>query len=277
MSARSITNYEFGELKILTMSHVKQIANMSFEMLMQLEGEIYRNVDGRKTLRFFLDDEGFFIKQHFGIGWGEIFKNLIQLKLPVLGARNEYLAINKLKALNIDTMDLVGFAQQGVNPAKIRSYLVTKELENTESLEDYCQYWGQRKPDFLEKQILIKKVAEIAKKMHENGVNHRDFYICHFLLKKTKTVSEDSILFLIDLHRAQIRKSVPNRWLLKDLAALYFSAINIGLTHQDLLRFIKWYRGDSLRNIMGQELSFWNKVKRKALLLNNMPESKKNR
>ena len=261
----------------MTTSQKTQIANMSFEMLMQLDGEIYRDVDGRKTLRFFVGGEGFFIKQHFGIGWGEIFKNLMQLKLPVLGARNEYLAIKKLKALDIDTMDLVDFAQRGVNPAKIKSYLVTRELDNTVSLEDYCQQWNQHKPDFLEKQILIKKVAEIAKKMHENGMNHRDLYICHFLMKKNARVTEDSVLFLIDLHRAQIRHSVPERWLVKDLAALYFSAINIGLTNQDLMRFIKWYRGDSLRNIMQQELEFWNQVERKALVLNSMPESKKKR
>jgi heptose I phosphotransferase len=259
------------------MSQIKQIENMSFEMRMQLGGEIYRDVDGRKTLRFFVDGGGFFIKQHFGIGWAEIFKNLIQLKLPVLGARNEYLAIKRLKALNIDTMDIVGFEQRGINPAKIESYLITRELENTVSLEDSCQEWNRCQPDFLEKQILIKKVAEIAKKMHENGVNHRDFYICHFLLKKTDKVTDSSFLFLIDLHRAQLRNRVPERWLLKDLAALYFSAMDIGLTKRDILRFIKWYRGSCLRSVMKQERIFWNKVEQKALVLNGMPESKKKR
>lgn len=251
---------------------------MSFEMIMRLDGEIFRNVDGRKTLRFFLDNEGFFIKQHFGIGWAEIFKNILQLKLPVLSAKNEYLAIRRLEALSIDTMEIVKYEKRGLNPARIESYLITKELDNTVSLEDYCEQWIRKKPDFLEKQILIKKVGIIAKKMHENGINHRDFYICHFLLKKTDNkIEENSLISLIDLHRAQLRDKVPERWLLKDLSALCFSAMNIGLTTRDFLRFIKWYRGNDLRNIMQQELAFWNRVEQKAAVLNNMPESKKKR
>ncbi len=42
---------------------------------------------------------------------------------------------------------------------------------------------------------------------------------------------------MIDLHRAQTREQTPKRWRNKDLAALYFSALDIGLTQRDKLRF----------------------------------------
>ena len=249
----------------------------TFEYFMSLQGDVFRDVDGRKTLRFFVDGDGFFIKQHFGIGWKEIFKNLVQLKVPVTGAKNEYKAIKNLKALHIDTMDVVGFSQQGFNPAHLKSFLITRELDNTISLEDYCENWPVHPPSFKEKQLLIRKVADIVKKMHESGMNHRDLYICHFLMKTTANVTDDCRLFLIDLHRAQIRRSVPERWLVKDLSALYFSAINIGLSKRDLLRFIKVYRGRTLRESFQRERTFWNKIEQKAEILNGMPESKKKR
>ncbi len=248
----------------------------TFDYFMKLKGEQYRNIDGRKTLRFYIGDNGYFIKQHFGIGWKEVFKNLSQLKLPVIGAKTEYNAINYLHTLGIDTMDIVGFSQKGINPAAIKSFLITKELNNTSSLEDYCANWTEQVPSFKEKQLLIRKVAVIVKKIHENGMNHRDLYICHFLLRKTtEEAEEDSRLFLIDLHKAQIREKVPERWLIKDLAALYFSSMHIGLTKRDFFRFIKVYSGQELRIVLSMEAVFWNKVARKACILDAMPESKK--
>lgn len=251
--------------------------NKPFEYFMNIQGEVYRDFDGRRTQRFFIENDGFFIKQHFGTGWKEIFKNLAQLKLPVIGAKTEYDAIKYLKKLQIDTMDVVAFGQQGINPAKLKSFLVTKELNDTVSLEDYCARWVNEAPLWKEKQVLLCKVVSIVKKMHESGMNHRDLYICHFLMKKDSNVIENCQLFVLDLHRAQLRDSVPERWLIKDLSALFFSAMHIGLTNRDFLRFIKIYRGQELRDIFNNEQLFWDKVKRKAYVLDGMPESKKNR
>ena len=249
----------------------------SFRFFMNIQGELYRNMNGRKTLRFYIGDEGFFIKQHFGIGWKEVFKNLSQLKLPVIGAKTEYNAIRYLHDIDIDTMEVVGFSQQGINPASLKSFLITKELDDTISLEDYCVNWATQPPIFAEKLLLLRKVAAIVKRMHENGMNHRDLYICHFLMrKKNEIAEEDSRLFLIDLHKAQLRKKVPERWLIKDLSALYFSAMHIGLNNRDFFRFIKMYRGQTLREIFKTEIEFWKKVERKAGILDAMPESKKN-
>ena len=57
--------------------------------------------------------------------------------------------------------------------------------------------------------------------MHRAGVNHRDCYICHFLLHTDRPIqASDLRLSVIDLHRAQVRDAVPRRWRDKDLAAL---------------------------------------------------------
>lgn len=78
------------------------------------------------------------------------------------------------------------------------------------SLEDYCANWATQPPKFKTKQMLIQRVAEMVRKMHRIGINHRDCYICHFLLHLPFTENlQDLKISVIDLHRAQLRSSVP--------------------------------------------------------------------
>ncbi|MNY62040.1 Lipopolysaccharide core heptose(I) kinase RfaP [compost metagenome] len=64
---------------------------------------------------------------------------------------------------------------------------------------------------------------------------------------------DDFKLSVIDLHRAQTRPTITSRWRNKDLAALYFSALDIGLTRRDKLRFLKGYFQQPLRQILSEE------------------------
>ena len=95
-----------------------------------------------------------------------------------------------------------------------------------------------------------------------HGVCHRDLYLCHFLLHKDG--GNFPKLSLIDLHRALLRKNLPKRWIIKDLAGLYYSAMGIGLSKRDLLRFIRQY------TILNEEMTyrvnrrFWKIVEAKA-------------
>jgi hypothetical protein len=108
-------------------------------------------------------------------------------------------------------------------------------------------------------------VAEIARTLHENGINHRDFYLCHFLLAMPITPPYHKLtLYIIDLHRAQIRAHTPKRWIIKDLAGLYFSSKDIGLTRRDLLRFMKEYRNKTVKEVLEKEAAFWQRVKQRG-------------
>ncbi len=237
----------------------------------QLEGEVFRALEARKTLRFSLQEQSYFIKIHRGVGWFEIIENLLRLRFPVLGAANEYLAIKKLEQLNVETMKIAGYANKGSNPATQQSFIITEDLSNTISLEDFCADWKQISPQFSLKQNLITRVAHISRTLHQNGVNHRDFYICHFLLDEASLSGEVSLsdgndsqqdlkISLIDLHRAQLRKHTPERWIVKDIASLYYSSMDIGLTQRDFFRFMKLYQQCSLRDCLTEYMDFWQKV-----------------
>ena len=234
-----------------------------FEKILNLQGEEYRNMDGRRTLRFEKNGRGYFAKLYSGIGWPRILKSLLSLRRPpVLSAANEWLAIKKLEELGVETMTLVGYGEQGTSPAHRQSFIITQELEQTESLEDFCHNWPEQAPDCRLKWALIRKLAQISRQLHENGINHRDYYLCHFLLDISSgrdNVSPNSLtLYLIDLHRVQFRRRLPQRWRLKDLAGLYFSSMEIGLTQRDLYRFIREYTQKPLRQIVNDEL--WRQV-----------------
>lgn len=229
--------------------------------------DVFRNREGRVTLRFSLGARSFFLKLHRGIGWGEIFKNLLQGRLPVTGARNEYRAVRALESLGVDTLSVAAYASRGLNPAARHSMIVTDDLVGTVSLEDYCADWAERPPSFRTRLKILLKVADTAGRMHRGGINHRDFYICHFHLDEATLETVCPRCHLIDLHRAQVRRRTPRRWQAKDLAGLYFSAMDCGLGRRDLLRFMSRYCPGGLRQALGPERSLWREVEDKALRL----------
>lgn len=233
--------------------------------LCALEGEVFKRIQNRRTFRVQRSGRGFFLKCHQGVGWGEIFKNLFSLRLPVLGAGNEWRAIHRLRELGVETMQPVAYGKEGWNPAGLRSLLVTEELHDCVSLEQYTDHWRREPPTPVEKRLLIRRLGTIARILHENGVNHRDFYICHFLIRLPWDGSDENLrLYLIDLHRVQCRRRTPRRWIIKDLGSLWFSAMELGLSRRDLLRFLQQYRQRPLREILSKERKFWRHVQQRA-------------
>ena len=88
----------------------------------------------------------FFLNLHTGIGWAEVFKNLLQLRLPVMSASNEYQAVLALQRAGVCTLTVGAYALAGWNPAVLRSMIVTAELTGTVTLEDYCANWAVEPP-----------------------------------------------------------------------------------------------------------------------------------
>lgn len=243
----------------------------AFEKVFALQGLVYRNFKGRKTLRFEHEGKGYFAKIHPGVGWGEIIRTLLHFKIPVLSARDEYEAIKALEKIGVQTMSIAGYGFRGRNPAKLESFIITEEIEDAISLEELALSKDTIPLAPRMKRAIIIKVAEIARLMHQNGVNHRDFYICHFLLSRSwlvrKGKADEPPLYVIDLHRTQVRQSIPLRWLKKDLAGLYFSSLDAGLTLRDRLRFISQYEGCSIKEVVMGRLVFWNKLDNMAAIL----------
>lgn len=238
-----------------------------FTLVTELEGEVYRAVANRRTLRFSAGGRAYFAKIHWGAGWTEILKNLITLRPPVVGARNEFEACRHLAACGVPAPPVAAFGERGWNPARRFSFVVCDALDGRESLEDLALRWQSQPPDPVTKRRLIESVAALAGAMHRAGVIHRDFYICHLLLDREAFDDDRVDLAIIDLHRARIWRRIPARWLRRDLAALLFSALELPLTRRDRLRFLRVYHGLPLREVLAQHGALWASVERRASTL----------
>jgi hypothetical protein len=244
-----------------------------FDDLWSTSGDIYRRGPGRRTLKFSAGGKDYFLKAHSGVGWREILKNLLYLRLPVVGARNEWDGIHRLRQLGIDTLSPSAYGTRGRNPATRKSLIITQALPPAVTLEDYCADWGGGPASgerLRVKRWLIVRLAHIARTLHCSGANHRDFYLCHFMMSLPeeggRAQLEAGHIYLIDLHRMQLRRNTPSRWVVKDIAGLYFSAMDAGLTARDCYRFLKHYSGGRcLRETLRDDSSFWRSVENRAI------------
>ena len=59
--------------------------------------------------------------------------------------------------------------------------------------------------------------------------------------------------------------NLPQRWIVKDVAGLYFSALHIGLNRQDFLRFVRRYSELPLRQCLQEQKHFWAQVQARAM------------
>ena len=215
-------------------------------------GRVHRDLPSRRTFEFEHAGARWFAKIHLGVGERELLKNLLVGRLPVFGAEAERAAIACLDAAGLPTLALAAFGMRSdLLPTRRRSFLVTRAIEHDETLDDRVRAVTLTP---RERRARIRALAALVRQMHDAGVNHRDLYLVHVLL----TIHG---LRLIDLHRAQVRSTVPRRWRAKDLAALAFSARATGrLSAADERRFVACYVSGPLR----VDAKFWREVERRA-------------
>jgi len=237
------------------LKHLPQ--NNLFEYFMQLQGKAFRDVPGRKTMQIQITGKSYFIKQHFGVGWGEIFKNWFTFKKPILGAMTEAKAIQRLNALDIPTTPLVAYGQHGGNPATMQSFVLTEDLGEIMQLDDW--FANSENMSSVFRLPLIKAIAQIAKKLHASGVCHRDFYLCHFVLKRAELEQGNLNLYLIDLHRMLQDQPPSGNAVMKDIAGLFFSAMQVGWNTDDFALFKQHY--------LAQSDVFWAQVEARSQVL----------
>jgi UDP-glucose:(heptosyl)LPS alpha-1,3-glucosyltransferase len=242
--------------------------------LLGVEGRVYRALANRCTLRFEWGGRGYFLKKHLGVGWREIAKNMASGKRPVVDASNEFAACERLRDAGVGTLTVAAFGSAGRNPARRRSLIVTDELCEHISLEDYCATWRERLPDRELRWRLIRAVAEIARAMHGAGVVHRDFYICHLLLDQVALAQGEIQLKVIDLHRARVRSRASEYWIKRDLAALLFSTLELQPSRSDQFRFVAAYTGQRPALALREQRTFWSSVQRRAERLQRKAQRK---
>lgn len=241
-----------AQFDLETWDHGKLIVNRTFAALLRrhdwttfdavwagtANAEVAKKLrTDRVTLRFTLSDgpveRAFYVKRHGPSAWIEYIKPLLRLTWPILGARNEWQALLDFHHADLPTMTPVAIGESGG-----QSFLITESLENCTKLSrlNPADESGVNSPVATRTQI-VTQVAEIARKMHQAGLHHQDFYLGHLLLSPTQPAK----IYVIDLGRVQKHKRLSRRWIVKDLAQLNFSATSASI--REHLLFMRVYLG----------------------------------
>lgn len=181
-----------------------------------------------------------YLKRHY---WP--LREKIRYLLPWLkreDAGNEWRNMVLLKELGFRTLTPVAFGTAAKFGVPVFSLTLTEEISGGERLDHYFgsnfapPLSGER---VKEKRALIRRLASLAAEFHGKGLNHQDFYLCHFLFRE-----RDGEIFIVDIQRLHRSGRISTHDRVKDLAQLYYSAERTGIfSRTDYVRFVKWYSG----------------------------------
>ncbi len=187
------------------------------------------------------------------------------LKANLLGskARNEWRITTIAADRGLRTVIPVAFGERRSGGILRGSYLLTAQLFNCVTLsEALFSPDGKLRANARTRRRLIVVLAELLKEMHNRGIYHRDLHPGNFLVEQLP--SGESQIYLLDLHRASVCRSLSLRRRIKSLAQFNMFA-TISLSNSERLLFFNSYFG---------KVKKWQKEKR--ILLKTMDDKTRN-
>jgi heptose I phosphotransferase len=186
---------------------------------------------------------GMYLKKHRRrTWWTRLWAKLGLAPRPGAG-RVEARNARALAACGIPVMRVVACGDKLHDDGRFESFLLTEELAGYSELEGFLRSRfaaaeTRTDPDLAR---LLVQVADIARRFHAAGYNHRDFNCYHFLVKELSPGRID--VRLIDLQRVQHRRWLRRRWIVKDLAQLASTAPEGCIRCREKVAFLRQYLG----------------------------------
>jgi len=154
----------------------------------------------------------------------------------------------------IPTAPLVGWGRLSDG----RSFVITEDLYGFDAADKLVERGGT---EMFER--LLEPTADLAARLHQRGLHHRDLYLCHFFASVDgNDPSQPVDIRLIDVARvARLRNTLMRkRWIIKDLAQFWYSTLNLPITDEQRWRWLNRY--GQQRNIDAPR--FRNSIERKS-------------
>jgi len=166
---------------------------------------------------------------------------------------------NLLSAAGIKTPKIVSYGEQWGGLFEERSFIITEKIANAESLERKlpdCFSGPATVSNLTLRRNFIAQLAGFIKKFHQSNYRHRDLYLSHIFY------SDDGEFYLIDLARVFKPIVFQQRFRIKDIAQVYYSAPAKHFSNTDRLRFYLNYI--SHKRLTPKDKDFIHKVVNKA-------------
>lgn len=167
---------------------------------------------------------------------------------------------NELAAAGINTPKTLFYGEQWGTFFEKRSFIITEKIPNAESLERKLPdfFYGPSTVNKLKpRRNFIAQLASFIGKFHKADYRHRDLYLSHIFY------SDSGDFYLIDLARAFKPIIRRQRFRIKDIAQLYYSAPARYFSRTDRMRFYFSYVGQEDK-LTGKDKTFIRRVINKA-------------
>jgi hypothetical protein len=187
------------------------------------------------------DPHTFYLKRYVRPPWTQQVRRVAAGRLRQSTAAREWNAIMALAAAGIPVPVPVAFGQDICRGVERRSFLVIEEVPGA-SLESWLPANWRRDatgPVWRRQQEMVRGLARQVAAFHAAGFVHRDLYTSHIFLQDAAEGGPPGFTF-IDLQRVFRPRWRRTRWVVKDLAALRFSAGPF-ISRTDRLRFWRQY------------------------------------
>ena len=196
---------------------------------------------GRTVVKTSFGGKTYYLKRHFGMKLKDALMEYWRHGRRMSNARLEWKAMQTADSLGIPNTPFRAFGEKFKGWREKNSFLLTEALPPGRTVEDHFRAGIEL--TLSEKIRLAKRIAGIARKLHSAGYTHKDFYLGHFYV--VGDLKGEYKLHLLDLQRLCKGAKLLNRWSLKDMTALYFSALpfleNSLITRTDMLRLYLAY------------------------------------
>ena len=174
----------------------------------------------------------------------------------------EFESARELAAEGVKTPKVIFHGEQWERFFEKRSFIITEKIPNAESLERKlppCFNSPATAETLKLRRKFIAQLASFIKKFHQTDYRHRDLYFSHIYY------DNDGNFHLIDLARAFKPILLGERFRIKDVAQLYYSAPARYFSRTDRLRFYLCYAGQN--KLTRNDKIFIRKVINKAELM----------
>lgn len=249
----------------------------TFESMMSTtSGRLLRALPDRENWRLELHDaqlglRAAYLKKHHVRTWRQWLRARLGWGPRASAGRVEATNVARLEADGIAAMRVIAFGERLHGNGLLESFVLTEELTGFTQLDHFlrrrfgeCDACRPRPDGDL--QALIAAVADVARRFHAAGYNHRDLYCCHFFIRES--LPGRFQVNLIDLQRVEHRRRFRRRWIVKDLAQLAYSAPRERISWRHQIAFVKRYLGvDKLRacdkRLIRQVVAKWRRMQRR--------------
>jgi len=157
--------------------------------------------------------------------------------------------MHHLAADGIPCVKPVAFGEELRGRREVRSAILT-ECVSGESLERLAAQWSVRDRPTIRRMIPL--LAALVARLHGRGYIHRDLYLSHVFYDSTSP--PEASLHMIDLQRVARPRWRRRRWMVKDLAALNYSAPCSVISTADRVRWLTHYLDLSKLNAPARRL-----------------------